>query len=159
MNSKVVELGEFRITRTQRSRFEPGCKHLHYTIDTMGDVVVCDDCGKQISAMWALTELVEHYTREMARLDRARTVQQKVETTTLHLKAAQRVEEAWRSRTMVPTCPHCREAIFPGDGFGGSGTNKAIALRRRETAQAPRVAGASGKVLPMVPTISPESRP
>lgn len=50
---------------------------------------------------------------------------------TVELRAAQKVEKAWRSRTMVPTCPHCAEAIFPEDGLGSGMANRELALRRR----------------------------
>ena len=29
--------------------------------------------------------------------------------------AAKALDEIWRSRTRAPLCPHCREAILPGD--------------------------------------------
>ena len=54
-----------------------------------------------------------------------------MEEATLHLKAAQEAEAAWRSRKMVPTCPHCREAIFAADGFGKFQMRREIAERRR----------------------------
>jgi hypothetical protein len=48
--------------------------------------------------------------------------------------AAQVVESAWRSRSMVPVCPHCSEAIFATDGLGRSQVNKQMAERRRAAA-------------------------
>lgn len=130
--SNIVEIGEFRISQKRRTYAGHECKHLRFTVEHEGEVVNCDDCGKQISSHWALMLLVETYQREMACLASARATQKSIEGKTIHLKAAQRVESAWRSRSMVPSCPHCREGIFPEDGFGGSAVSREIALRRRE---------------------------
>lgn len=130
----VVQIDEMRLTRAHRSYLpKPGdCKHMHLTMDEDGDIVKCDDCGMQVSAFWALKMLTEHYERAMANLKGRERAQAEAEQKTIHLKAAQRVEAAWRSRTMVPTCPHCGEGISATDGFGGGAVNKQIDERRRE---------------------------
>jgi ribosomal protein S27E len=131
--SNVIQIDEMRLT--QKSRFEMGrradCRHLHLTTDEEGDIVKCDDCGMQVSAFWALRMLSEHYERAMAKLKNRERAQAMAEEKTIHLKAAQTVESAWRSRSMVPTCPHCGEGIAPTDGFGRSAINKQIDERRR----------------------------
>lgn len=132
--TQVLEIGELRIRREQRRRVE-GCQHKHFTVDPDGDIVTCDQCGKQISAMYALTLLVEEWDCANRRLDADRAAHAEKMAKGVHLRAAQRVEEAWRSRTMVPVCPHCREAILPTDGFGGSCVNREMALRRRQVAK------------------------
>ncbi|MCA8447568.1 MULTISPECIES: hypothetical protein [Burkholderia cepacia complex] len=131
--SNVIHIDEMRLTKQQRFRFgkDAGCKHLNLTMDDEGDIVTCDDCGKQVSAFWALKMLSEYYQKAMGKLARREQVQSEVEQRTIHLKAAQAVEKAWRSRTMVPTCPHCNEGISPSDGFGRSMVNKMIDERRR----------------------------
>lgn len=110
---------------------------MHLSMDGEGDIVTCDDCKKQVSAFWALQMLSEHYQKAFAKLQRKYDEQASIEKKTLHLKAAQLVEAAWRSQTMVPICPTCREPIFATDGFGRSQMSKEIAKRRRaEMAQA-----------------------
>lgn len=129
--SNVVEIGEFRLTRKSAYDAVAGCRHLHTTLDKQGDVITCDDCHKQVSATWVLCELLETYRRRIAALQAERIEVATVGAKQLHMKAAQRVERAWRSQSMVPTCPHCDEAIFPTDGLGGGAINREIAERRR----------------------------
>lgn len=131
--SNVIQIEDMRLTRAERSwsSTERKCKHLNLTMDEDGDIVTCDDCKMQVSAFWALQMLSDHYQRAFAKLQRRYTEQAKVEQTTIHTKAALQVEAAWRSRTMVPTCPNCREPIFATDGFGRSSMSKEIAERRR----------------------------
>lgn len=136
----ITEIGDLRIRREQRRRVE-GCQHKHFTVDPAGDVVTCDLCTKQISAMYALTLLVDEWDREVRRLDGQKASHAAAMAKGVTLRAAQRVEEAWRSRTMAPVCPHCREPILPTDGFGGTCISKEMALRRRQVAAEQAKAG------------------
>ncbi len=131
--SNVIDIGEMRFTRKQRSYAaeKQACKHQKLTMDDEGDIVECEDCGKQLSAYWVLQMLTSHYHDAYRKLNGWQEKLTEAAAKDVGLLAAQKVERAWRSRTMVPTCPHCHEAIFPGDGFGGCTTNKEIALRRR----------------------------
>lgn len=129
--SNVIQIESMRITRDSRLFRPKECAHKQLTLDNQGDIVMCDDCGKQVSAYWALCMLAEEYSKAAAKLTARAERQIEVEKKTLHLKAAQKVEMAWRSRTMAPTCPHCSEAIYPTDGFGSAMINKEIADRRR----------------------------
>lgn len=130
MCAQVVEIGDFRLKRERRTLLE-GCQHKHMTLDDEGEFVMCDDCEKQIGNYAALRMLVERWALLQDRVDSQRAAIADAAGKTVELRAAQRVEQAWRSRSMVPTCPHCREAIFPVDGFGGTLVNKEIATRRR----------------------------
>lgn len=136
--AEIVQIEEMRITQIRKSYLLKGCKHMHLSADDEGEIITCDDCDKQISAYWALQYFLEHYRTACNKLDQRAQKLAEIENRTLHLGAAQVVETAWRSRTMVPTCPHCSEAIFKTDGFGRSQMSVDIALRRRElrTAQA-----------------------
>ncbi len=129
--SNVIQIEDMRLTRSSRYHPLTECNHMHLTMDGEGEIVTCDDCKKQISAFWALQMLSDQYRKASEKLDRKYKEQIAVESKTVHLKAAQKVEEAWRSRTMVPTCPHCAEPIFPNDGFGRHQINKQFAERMR----------------------------
>ena len=89
------------------------------------------NCQKQVDNYAALRMLVERWALLQARVDSQRAEIADVAGKTVELRAAQRLEKAWRSRSMVPACPHCHEAIFPTDGLGGSMVNKELAARRR----------------------------
>lgn len=127
--TNIIELGDLRITRARR-QYTAGCQHKRFTVDPNGDIVTCNDCDKQISSHFALLLLVDEWDRAQRKLADSRASHAAAMERTVVLRAAQRVQSAWRSRTMVPTCPHCGEGIFPEDGFGGSAINKEMALRR-----------------------------
>jgi ribosomal protein S27E len=135
--SNVIDIDALRVARKSAYvRAASDCRHMHVALDDNGDVVKCDDCGLQLSAYWALGHFVEYYQRAIAKLTSGQNALREAQEQGVHLIAARRVEKAWRSRTMVPTCPHCSEPIFPQDGFGRSAVNRAIAERRRQAAKA-----------------------
>lgn len=88
-----------------------------------------------VSAFWALEMLSDEYNRALSKLQRDREALAKAKEAETHLLAARRVESVWRSRTMVPACPHCGTGILPEDGLGSSQINRGIELRRRAAAQ------------------------
>ena len=129
----VFEIADFRIKRKLRgSSSSSPCQHLHITIDDEGEIVMCDDCGKQIGAYYALRMLAQRWGSYKKSMSRQREALEELSKKTIVLRAARAVESAWRNQSMVPSCPHCREAIFPDDGFGKTLVNKRMAQRRRE---------------------------
>jgi hypothetical protein len=136
--SNIVNIGDVRITRTRMDYARRNeCEHKQLTFDDNGEIVTCDDCAKQVSAFWVVTMLAGVYAKALAKVVSEQRTLAEAKAKDISLLAAQKVEKAWRSRSMVPTCPHCHEAIFPQDGFGGSATNRAMAIRRREIKYAP----------------------
>jgi hypothetical protein len=130
---EIIQLEQWRV-RLQRGRApsQPGqCGHHNLAMDPHGETVRCEDCKLQLSAYWVLENLVESYRRARTDLERAKTVHLQGVRAGIGLAAAQRVNTAWRSRHMVPTCPHCSRGIFPDDGFGRSMVPKAIEMARR----------------------------
>jgi len=123
----VIEFGNYKIKTEARRRYE-GCQHKHFTLDDNGEIVTCDDCGKQIGAYYALRLLTEDFKFAQ---DRLRAAQARIDQG-VGTRAAKVVEEAWASRNMVPVCPHCGEPIYAQDGFGSVRINREIADKRRE---------------------------
>jgi hypothetical protein len=136
VSAQVVEIGEFRLKRERKWPRE-GCPHIHLTLNDEGEFVTCDDCQKQVGTYAALRMLIERWALLQAKVEAQQRCASDALQKTVGLRAAQRVERAWRSRTMVPTCPHCDAAIFPTDGFGGSMVNKKFAEHRRALSTTP----------------------
>jgi hypothetical protein len=135
----VIEFGELRVRRAERmtrlNATTDRCRHHNMTLDDNGELVTCDDCGKQLGAFWALRLITEQYGDAWRKVQATGERINREASATLHLRAAQKAEKAWRSRSMVPACPHCHVAIFPEDGFGGIQVNRQIALARRQAAK------------------------
>jgi len=134
---KVIDIGEFRMTLKSSSSWSPEtCKHSRITMDDHGDIVTCDDCKQPVSAYWFIKDFFQRYEEYRTRVEhRAKQVEES-EKKNLILRAAQRVETAWRSRRMVPVCPHCRNGIFPEDGLGNSLISKDLAVERKKEKRA-----------------------
>lgn len=135
--NNVLNLGDYRFTRANTRdpfKFSKDCRHKHLTLDSNGEIVKCDDCKAQVGAFWALQMIVASWDDWYSKLQRARDDAQKVASSQVVLKAALVVQDAWRSRTMAPTCPHCQKAILATDGFGRSRVNKEMELARRKRA-------------------------
>lgn len=142
-SSTVIEIGDFRIARKKRypgSGAEITCKHKRMTIDALGDVITCDDCGKHLGAMWVLNEMLRDYNRAFEKLDARARALQELTTRGVHLIAARKVEAAWRRRDTVPACPHCSRGILASDQLGAMQISKRLELLRRERDRAKRLA-------------------
>lgn len=136
--SNVIQFGEFALTRNRDRHFQRNgeCRHRHVTCDDVGEIVTCDDCGKQVSAYWALGYFSQLWESEMRKVEDAKKALAEDRSKSIHLLAAQKVERVWRSRGMVPACPHCERGILASDGLGSTQVNKAMELRRREMEKA-----------------------
>jgi hypothetical protein len=130
ISAQVLSIDEFRLKRAPDRKLDD-CKHYKLVRDDDLQTVECSDCGKNIGTYAALIMLVSRLAKLQRHIDIQSKIAAEAMEKTITLRAAQRVEAAWRSHTMSPTCPHCHEAIFATDGFGSSTTNKEIALRRR----------------------------
>ena len=132
--SEVIQLGEYRFNRKREgsvSTPDSDCAHKHMTIQDHGDIITCDDCGAQLSPVWALREVLGDYAQEIAKINARTATLQEQTSREIHLVAARMVEDAWRSRTMVPACPHCSRGILAADGLGDTRVSRSIELRRR----------------------------
>lgn len=133
MNDNVVQFGDY-LFKAKGKRWpwdQDRCPHKHIELDDNGEIVTCTDCNKQLTAYWALRHITQQWA-DHARKAKAHAdeVSERVKQN-ISLLAAQRVEKAWRSRKMVPTCPHCSKGIMPDDGFGSAAINREIEMRRR----------------------------
>lgn len=143
MTDNVIQLGELRILQQEKRRAfrDDRCRHTNTTWDGNGDIITCDDCKMQISPVWMLHMLVEHYNEAMRKLaSRERSVAED-KAHNLHLIAARKVEAVWRSRTMVPCCPHCGHGILPEDQLGARQMGKKFEIARRTNEADKKLAG------------------
>lgn len=133
--TNVIQIGDFRFARRPRHAWRgdgSACQHNHMTIDDHGDVITCDDCGKQLGATWVLRNILDDYAAQFELL-RSRTQElQELTSKEIVLIAARKVESAWRKRDTVPACPHCSRGILATDRFGATQVSKRMEQLRRE---------------------------
>ncbi len=134
-DSKVVHIGDFGIARKSRgwlSQKASECKHKQVELDDNGHIVKCLKCGEAVSANWYLSMLAAEWqnAEEVRAAKDARLAADLAAGLTL--QAAKRVEEAWRRRGTMPTCPHCHRGISQHDRFGSGMISRDLENRRRE---------------------------
>ncbi|MGO9014675.1 MAG: hypothetical protein ACLQF0_06810 [Dissulfurispiraceae bacterium] len=127
---EVINIGEGKFERIRQER----CPHKHLLYDPEEGIVHCKDCKRPLNPFQAFMIAVRYWRDAEPELARKREELRELETRCQKglLKATKTVDHAWRSKKMVPVCPHCSEAIFPEDGFGSSLTNKETELQRRK---------------------------
>jgi len=136
MTDKVVVVGDFSVAQRNRRSYHPRqrgvCHHRHIELDDHGEVVMCLDCNTQVTPYWALKMLAENFNEARDKLERERQSVAEERASILHLVAAKKVEAVWRTKSMVPACPHCHAGILPSDGLGSCTFDRRIELARRD---------------------------
>lgn len=124
----VVDIGDLRVARGKARRERSMCAHMHLVYDDAERRIWCEDCETDIEAFDVFKLLVERHDQLKHKALRL----QELEKETLISRAAKKMDEAFRMRSMAPTCPHCKEAILPEDVLSGWGlTGKEMARARR----------------------------
>lgn len=134
MTDNIIHVGDFALRRQHKAYVlkKDECPHRRVVLDDNGGIVKCDDCGVQLSAYWAICMLTEVWEKAQAKLAREKLAVAEDKNASIHLIAARAVEKAWRSRSMVPSCPHCNRGIGPHDHFGATMVNAKMEQRRRD---------------------------
>ncbi len=99
------------------------CGHRKLILLTHGDILKCEECGDQVSAVWALRRYIEQCRQHEERLTFQQRSLELERDRGVTLRAAQKIEDAWRRRKTVPCCPHCNRAILPDSNFGDAGVS------------------------------------
>lgn len=124
---KVYNIGDFKVEvkpDTQGFTFkdDPTCHHRSLQFSEEGQTIECTDCKKQVTAWWAFLNIARQFTKIAEQSDAARKQVAEEEARNLTHSAAIKVEDAWRRRKFLPTCPHCFKPITAMDGFGARQT-------------------------------------
>lgn len=128
--SNVIRIGEGKFEQIWQKR----CQHKHLTYDITERIVQCKDCKRVVDGFEAFMIAVRFWQGAETELKRRQEDLAELEKKANIglLKASRKVDHAWRSKNMVPSCPHCHEAIFPEDGLGSDMINKQMAIQMRK---------------------------
>ncbi|RAS34076.1 MULTISPECIES: hypothetical protein [unclassified Pseudomonas] len=116
---KVVQIEDIRVARGLTRRPRSSCRHRKMVYDEKERRVWCSDCETEVEAFDAFIYLVEHYGAAVSKLNRRAEELAQAEKFQLRSRAAKAMDDAWRSTTMAPLCPHCNNALMPEDVVGG----------------------------------------
>lgn len=109
----VVDIGDVRVARGLTRRHYSSCPHRQLIYDRQERRVWCKDCERDVEPFDAFLQLIEGYSAALGEVARREEAIKEVEQFKMRSIAAKRMDEAWRSRTMVPACPHCWMGLFP----------------------------------------------
>jgi len=130
---KVVDIGDVRVSRGLSRRHVSSCKHRRVTYDQRERRVWCRDCETNVDTFDAFLMLVEHFDEANKKAQRLLDEAHEASKFKLISRAAKSIDRSWRSRNMVPSCPHCHAGIWPEDalrmGSVGKEYDKARKLR------------------------------
>lgn len=135
----VVDLGDVRVARGMTRRNNSTCSHKSLVYDLAERRIWCKDCEHDVEAFDAFKLIVENYDAALKTVASREAAVSEAARFQVRSRAAKKIDEAWRSKTMVPACPHCNNGLFPEDlanGFTMLGRDFAIA-RQRKSGQQP----------------------
>lgn len=111
----VVDIGDLRVARGMTRRPHSSCHHANLVYDDRERRIWCKDCEKDVDAFDAFVGLVRQYDRAYKDINKRIKEVDEASRFQCRLIAAKTIEEAWRSRKMVPACPSCGNGLFPED--------------------------------------------
>ena len=130
----VVDIGDIRVARGLSRRPFSICKHRRLVFDQHERRIWCKDCETALEAFDAFRLLAEQSHAFLAAVEARERKVSDAESHNVRSLAAKVLDEAWRSRSMVPICPHCRSGLFPEDFKNGvSKMGRDYAAKRRTT--------------------------
>ncbi|MGE4335843.1 MAG: hypothetical protein AB7E55_07700 [Pigmentiphaga sp.] len=129
---KVVDIGDIRVARGMTRRPASTCNHRHQVYDDKERRIWCSDCESELEPFDAYMRLVETMDSHIKNLQRREQQVKEAEQHVARSRAVKVMDEAWRSTTMAPLCPHCNAAILPEDvARGVAKASKKLIIARR----------------------------
>ena len=128
----IIQIDKMKLKRIRKDR----CEHKHLCFDPMARHIECEECGQFVEPFDAFMILLDYHRRGadilLSRQSELKELEEKAGKNLL--KATRELDRVWRSK-MLPTCPHCKEAIAPEDGFGMFSVNRKMEMERRKFKQ------------------------
>lgn len=128
---KVIQIDDLRVARGMTRRPRTSCRHKQLVYDSSERRVWCQDCESDVEPFDAFVGVVEVWAAANSRLKRRQQEVAEAEAFSIISRAAKVIDQLWRSKRSVPLCPHCHEALLPGDVVGGMSTASRELVERR----------------------------
>ena len=132
---RVVDIGDYRVARGLSRRSKSACPHHRMVYDQNERRVWCKDCECDVEPFDAFKSIAEHFSRQTGILQGRLATIKEAESHALISIAAKVIDKAWRSKKMVPVCPHCKTGLLPDDFKNGAAMlskSYALEIQRRK---------------------------
>lgn len=133
---KVVDIGDYRVSRGFSRRAYTSCSHKQMVYDLQERRVWCKDCESNIDSFDAFESIVKHFDFQNKFIKRERQEIEAAKAHSLISIASKILDKAWRRKKTAPCCPHCKKGLLPEDFKDGVvysvGTEFELARRNKE---------------------------
>lgn len=116
---RIVDIGDYRVSRGMSRRPFSGCHHHRLVYDERERRIWCRDCERDVEAFDAFLGVSKNFDMQDKILSNREKKIAEAEAHTLISLAAKEIDKAWRSKRMIPACPHCKNGLFPEDFKNG----------------------------------------
>lgn len=131
---QIVEFEALKINRGRKKFCQ--CLEKKFEIDTQNHIVTCANCGAWVDPFDALVYIGEHYELERHFVQTLWEERKQIVNYKPHLIIIRELERQYRSKSMLPTCPHCGRAFFLEEIKGWQNRDTEIARREFERRKA-----------------------
>lgn len=131
----IIDIGDVRVSRGMSRRPHSSCRHRRLHYDSRERRIWCADCERDLEGFDAFQILAEQCQEFYAQNKRRAEELAEAEQFQARSRAVKALDHVWRSRNMVPCCPHCRQGLLPEDilrGMSSVGVEYERARRARE---------------------------
>lgn len=129
----VVDIGDIRVARGMSRRPAKTCQHRRMVYDDNERRIWCSECESEVESFDAFLGIAKRMDAHIKSLNRRADAVKEAEAHAIRSRAAKVIDEAWRSKTMAPLCPHCNSAILPDDVANGVAmASKALVIAARK---------------------------
>lgn len=127
----VVDIGDIRVARGLSRRPFRGCHHWALTYDERERRIWCNDCETTIDAFDGFLSLVSQFDRAAKNAKAAAAEIADAKAHNLVKIAAKKMDDHWRKRRTIPTCPHCHAGLMPEDASKMGRMSRELEMARR----------------------------
>ena len=132
---KVVDIGDARVARGLSRRPFSGCHHNSLIYDGCERRIWCPDCKSTIDPFDAFLSLVGQFDRAQRKAEQKAKELADAKSHNLVRIAAKQMDDQWRRKRTVPTCPHCRKGLMPEDAARMGRMSREIEIARRRAVE------------------------
>jgi hypothetical protein len=125
---KIVDIDVLRINRNINKRCQ--CDEKKFVVDPQNRAVHCGTCGAQVDPFDAIYHLATKPETLRQQIKSLLEQGREIANYKPHLRVIKYLEQQYRGKKMLPTCPHCHQAFYLEELTFW--TNAELEKRRRE---------------------------
>jgi PHP family Zn ribbon phosphoesterase len=125
----IVTIDALRINRNIEKRCK--CENRTFVVDANNRSVHCGECGARVEPYDALYELATFYERLEEQVRRLLEQRRQILNYKPHLVVIRELEQRYRGKNYLPTCPHCDQAFYLEDLLSTMWVNREWYERRQ----------------------------